>query len=146
MACPPLCDNFDPADDRFVTAESPTGAVGLVAAAAVAATGGVVLGAAGALAAGETVLTASSEAVGPLITSEKAAAVARVALASNLGQKAVRVFTGENFRLGVSRAKDGGRFVFRAAGTLVERVLGRPKLDIMDLGRIEDFMKALGRR
>jgi hypothetical protein len=100
----------------------------------------------GAIAAGETILAPGTTAVGPLITSEKAAAVARVALATKVGQQAVRVFTGEDFRLGVSRAADGGRFVLRAAGNNVQRILGRPKLDIMDLGKIEDFMRALGRR
>jgi hypothetical protein len=45
----------------------------------------------------------------------------------------------------VSRAKDGGRFVLRAAGRLVEKAAGVKKIDLIDLGKIADFMSALGK-
>jgi len=133
---------LNPANDNFIRPESGKEAAILTAATIAAAVGGVVIAAVGTVATGETIVASGAEAVGPLITSEKAAAVARTALASPIGRKLTSVFTGQKFRLGVSRAKDGGRFVLRAAGSTVQRILGRPKIDIIDLGPIEEFMKA----
>lgn len=82
-----------------------------------------------------------------LATSGAARAIGTKLLTTRTGQalfgKGGAANTGRALRVGVSRAKDGGRLVFRAAGDAVEKVSGRVKIDILDLGRIEDFIRHL---
>ncbi len=84
-----------------------------------------------------------------LATSGPARVAATDLLTSRPGQalfgKGGALNSGQSFRLGVSRAEDGGRFVFRAAGDLVEKLAGTNKIDLIDLGKIDDFLSALGR-
>lgn len=84
-----------------------------------------------------------------LATSGPVRAIATEVLSSKPGQalfgKGGVLNSGQTLRMGVSRAKDGGRFVLRVAGTFVERVAGTKKIDLIDLGKISDFISALGR-
>ncbi|HQW65391.1 MAG TPA: RHS repeat-associated core domain-containing protein, partial [Gemmatimonadales bacterium] len=78
-------------------------------------------------------------------TSGPAKSITTALLRTEAGQalfgKGAILNEGSAFRVGVSRAKDGGRFVFRVAGELVEKVAGRSKIDLVDLGRIQDFLR-----
>lgn len=83
-----------------------------------------------------------------LATSAPVRAAASRALGSPAGRalfgKGGSANTGQAFRVGVSRASDGGRYVFRATGDAVERAAGTKKIDLIDLGRIEDYLRASG--
>ncbi len=83
-----------------------------------------------------------------LATSGPVRAVASRALGSPVGRalfgKGGSANSGQTVRVGVSRASDGGRYVFRAAGGAVERAAGAKKIDIIDLGKIEDYLRASG--
>ncbi len=84
-----------------------------------------------------------------MATSGAARSFATEALASKPGQalfgKGGVLNSGSDLRIGVSRGKDGGRFVFRAAGDLVQKAAGTSKIDLVDLGKISDFLSAIGR-
>ena len=48
--------------------------------------------------------------------------------------------------MGAGLAQEGkGSWVFRAAGTWVEKIAGTAKIDIVDLGKIKDFLRAVRR-
>lgn len=82
-----------------------------------------------------------------LATSSASRTVATEALGTRLGQtlfgKGGTLNTGQALRVGVGRAADGSRFVLRAAGELVERAAGRAKIDLIDLGKITDFLSRI---
>jgi hypothetical protein len=84
-----------------------------------------------------------------LATSSPVRAVATKILSSKPAQalfgKGGTLNSGQDFRVGVSRAEDGGRFVLRAAGRFVEKAAGTNKIDLIDLGKIADFVSALGK-
>lgn len=84
-----------------------------------------------------------------MATSGAARSLATEALTSKPGQalfgKGGVLNSGSEFRIGVSRANDGGRFAFRAAGNVVEKAAGTSKIDLVDLGKISDFVSAIGR-
>jgi hypothetical protein len=82
-----------------------------------------------------------------LATSGASRTLATKALSSGIGRtlfgKGGSLNSGRTFRMGVSRAKDGGRLVFRMAGEAVESASGAKHIDLIDLGRITDFLRPI---
>ncbi len=84
-----------------------------------------------------------------LATSGPVRSLATKLLSSDAGRalfgKGGTLNSGRTLRMGVSRARDGGRLVFRLAGDAVESAAGAKHIDLIDLGRIEDFLKSIAR-
>jgi len=83
---------------------------------------------------------------GTLATSGPVRSLATKALSSDAGRalfgKGGSMNAGRAFRMGVSKGKEG-RMVFRMAGEAVESAAGTNHIDLIDLGRIVDYLKTI---
>ena len=79
-----------------------------------------------------------------LATSGAARGLATKALTTDFGDaffgKSGSLNAGRAFRIGVSKGKEG-RMVFRMAGEAIDAAAGTKHIDLIDLGRIADYLK-----
>ncbi len=84
-----------------------------------------------------------------LATSAPARVGTKAILRSPVGQalfgRGQGLNTGGAFRVGAGRGPDN-RAVFRMAGDIVQRAAGRAHVDIVDLGKFDDFIRVVRRR
>ena len=80
-----------------------------------------------------------------LATSCPARSLATKALSTDVGRAVFGrggLNSGQAFRMGASRGKDG-RMVFRMAGDALESATGAKHVDLIDLGKIADYLKSI---
>ena len=83
-----------------------------------------------------------------LATSGPVRSLATKGLSTDVGRalfgKGGSLNAGQAFRIGVSKGKEG-RMVFRMAGEAVEWAAGTKHIDLIDLGRMADYLKSIPR-